>query len=164
MLADLHDEMIAYLGTKLPGVTVAAYTPDLKTQRTLAVPACLVELATIEPFSEFGNRRDRSRVYLNWEIRLLVDSNVAAGWVVLKEFAAVAWWALRDWSAQTSAAGPVNLRRAGEDVFKPNLDGFLVWLIECEQEVYLDFTPEQVLPMVAKITVEDNYGNTIEAD
>lgn len=162
MLADLHTELIAYLTGKLPGVTVAAYTPDMRTQRTVALPACLVELATIEPFSDFGNSRDRSRAYLNFEARLLIDPILPTGWVDMKEFAALAWWALRDWTPQTVNVGPVNLKRAGEDVFKPGLDGFLVWLIEWEQEAWLDFNPESVDPLVTKITAADNLGNTTE--
>jgi hypothetical protein len=162
MLSDLHTELIDYLTGKMPGVTVAAFTPDIRQQRTLALPACLIELATIEPFSDFGNHRDKSRVYLNFEARLLVDPIVADGWVDLKEFAAVAWWALRDFAPQTAGVGPINLKRAGEDVFKPGLDGFMVWLIEWEQEAYLDFATEQVEPVITKITATDNMGNTTE--
>ena len=162
MLSDLHSEIVMYLTGKLPGVTVAAFTPDIRQQRHLALPACLVELATIEPFSDFGNNRDKSRVYLNFEARLLVDPVLADAWVDLKEYAAVAWWALREWTPQTAGIGPINLKRAGEDMFKPGLDGFMVWLIEWEQEAYLDFATEQVEPVITKITTTDNLGNYTE--
>lgn len=162
MLAELHTELIEYLNGKLPGVTVAAFTPDIRTTRSLSLPACMVELATIDPFSDFGNRRDKSRVYLNFEARLLVDPNRANGWVELKEFAALAWWAIRDWIPQTTGIGPASLKRAGEDVFKPGLDGFVVWLIEWEQEAFLDFSDDQVEPLLVRITAADNMGNTTE--
>lgn len=164
MLADLHTEIINYLAGKMPGVTVAAYTPEIRTQRIMNLPACLIELATIDPYSDFGNHRDKSRVYLNFEARLLVDPNLPNGYVDLKEFAAIAWWALREWTPQTIGIGPINLKRAGEDVFKPGLDGFLVWLIEWEQEAYLDFAAEEVLPVLVKLTCTDNFEVTTEVE
>lgn len=164
MLSDLHTEIINYLDGKLPGVTVEAYTPEIRTQRVMALPACLIELATIDPYSDFGNHRDKSRVYLNFEARLLVDPNLATGYVDLKEFAAIAWWALREWTPQTPGVGPINIRRAGEDVFKPGLDGFLTWLIEWEQEAFLDFAADEVEPILTKLTCTDNLEVTTEVE
>lgn len=164
MLSDLHTEIINYLAGKLPGVTVEAYTPEIRTQRVMALPACLIELATIDPYSDFGNHRDKSRVYLNFEARLLVDPNLATGYVDLKEFAAIAWWALREWTPQTPGVGPINIRRAGEDVFKPGLDGFLTWLIEWEQEAFLDFAADEVEPLLTKLTCTDNFEVTTEVE
>ena len=162
MLSALHAEILTYLATKLPGVHVEAYTPDFRTRRHMNLPALLIELDTIEPFSDFGNSRDRSRVYLNFAARVLVDPNLPTGWVDLKEFAAIAWWALRDWTPQTTNVGPINLKHAGEDFFKPGLEGFMVWLIEWEQEAWLDFNPDVVEPLVSKITANDNLGNSTE--
>lgn len=164
MLAELHAEIITYLGNKLPGVTVEAYTPEIRTQRVMNLPACLIELATIDPYSDFGNHRDKSRVYLNFEARLLVDPNLPNGYVDLKEFAAIAWWALREWTPQTPGIGPISLKRAGEDVFKPGLDGFLTWLIEWEQEAFLDFATDDVFPILTKLTTYDNFGVTTEVE
>lgn len=168
MLIELHEELIAYLSEKLPGVQVAALTPDLRIWRSMALPSCLVELASISPFEEPGNRRDRSRVYLNFEARLIVDPNRANGWVELKDFSAVIWSVLRKWGPQTVCSGPVNLKRAGEDAFlmsltsRPGLEGYLVWLIEWEQEAYLDFSEEEILPLLHRLTLIDNLGDTEE--
>ncbi len=160
MLSELHTEIIDYLTEKLPGVTVEAFTPAIKTRRTIPLPGCLIEMVDIDPFSDFGNARDRSRVYLNFEARLVVDPNIQNGWVDLKEFTAIAWCALRDWTPQTANVGPINLKHAGEDAFKPDLDGYLVWVIEWEQEAYLNFTEEDVFPLVTRMTFADNHNNT----
>ncbi|NTU68930.1 MAG: hypothetical protein HGB02_08635 [Chlorobiaceae bacterium] len=164
MLSALHTELIAYLAGKLTGVTVKAFSPEIMTERSVSLPACLIELVDITPFSEFGNRRDRSQVYLNFEARLLVDPILENGYVELKEFAAMAWWALRDWAPQSPNVGPINLKRAGDDAFKPGLDGYLVWLVEWEHEAWLNFADDEVLPLVRKLTVTDQYDDTSEAE
>lgn len=164
MISELHTEIINYLTEKLSGVTVEAFTPAIKTRRITSLPGCLIEMVDIDPFSDFGNARDRSRVYLNFEARLIVDPNLQNGWVDLKEFAAIAWWALREWAPQTANVGPINLKRAGEDAFKPDLDGYLVWVIEWEQEAYLNFTEEDVLPLITRMTFADNHNNTTQVE
>ncbi|WP_294348481.1 hypothetical protein [Prosthecochloris sp.] len=161
MLTELHTELIGYLSEKLTGVTVEAFTPAIKTRRATSLPGCLIEMNSIEPSSDFGNARDRSRVYLNFEALILVDPNLPNAWVELKEFAGMAWWALRDWIPQTANLGPINLKHAGEDAFKPDLDGYLVWSIEWEQEAYLNYSEEEVLPLITKITIADSHKSCL---
>jgi hypothetical protein len=159
-LTDLHTELLAYLTASLTGVTVEAFSPEFLERQTTQLPGCWVEMVGIDPEPEFGNQRELSHVMLSWEARILVDPLVATGWTDIKQFAAVVMWALRRWVPQTDGAGPVTLKRAVPDEFKPGLDGFLVWLVEWEQEAYLDFADPAVLAAITRVTVTDTNNQT----
>lgn len=162
MLEALHNELIDYLGETLPGVTVEAYTSEFLDRRTTPLPGCVVSLPAFDPDTEFGNCRDISKVLLSWEVRVLVDQTRARSVFEVEAFATVVWWALRRWTPQTANVGPLNMKRAGEDVFRPDPRGYLVWLVEAEQEAYFDFAPEDILPVIASIIATDNFGNTTD--
>lgn len=164
MLADLHTEIINYLTEKLPGVTVEAYTPEFLSRRSTPLPGCLIELPAFDPELDFGNRRDISKVLLNLEARLIVDPNRQNSVYEIETFAAIVWWALRDWVSETPKIGPIRMKHAGEDVFKPDPRGYLAWLVEWEHEAYLDFSDEEILPLLKKLTAQDDFGNIMEVE
>jgi hypothetical protein len=160
MLTELHTELLAYLSGKLPGVMVEAFSPEFLDRNTTSLPGCWLELVEINPADEFGNPREMSKVSLQWEFRVLVDPLVSTGWTDIKGFALMIMWALRAWVPQTETVGPMTVKRAVPDEFKPLLDGYLVWLIEAEQDAWIDYTEDEVLPTLSRVTVADNHNNT----
>lgn len=163
-VSSYNSELIDYLAEKLPGIAVEAYHPSFRTRKKNPLPACWVELATISPHPDRRGFNDRAlaHVLLTFEARFIADP--AAGWIDVQQAALVAWWALHGWVPQTDGVGPVAVKQSMEDVFRPNLNGYLVWMVEFEQEAFLDFADPEVITLLRKLTIEDNFGDKTEIE
>lgn len=131
-LAQLHNAIVNGLRAKLDGVpTVEAY-PVL--QRRIGLPAVLVELAEMEPGDDPGN--GATALIGRFHARAIVDPNAAQADLQVRELAARVAVALthQTWGLPITMASLVQI---GDDAFKPELDGYLVWVVEWTHEFHL---------------------------
>ena len=131
-LEQLHDAIVAGLRAKLAGVpTVDAY-PAI--QKRIRLPAVLIELAEMEPGSDPGT--GETALVGRFQARAIVDPCQAKADLVVRELAARVAVALthETWGLEISVADLVQI---GEDGFKPELDGYSVWVIEWTHEFHL---------------------------
>ena len=131
-LAQLHTAIVSGLRAKLDGVpTVEAY-PVL--QRRIGLPAVLVELAEMEPGNDPGN--GATALIGRFQARAIVDPNAAQADLQVRELAARVAVALthETWGLPITMASLVQI---GDDAFKPELDGYLVWVVEWTHEFHL---------------------------
>jgi len=163
MIEELHAEIVEYLTDNLPGVSVEEFSPNLRTRRSITTPACFVEMDEIKPIDEFGNVTDYSRVNFRFSAILVVKAGDEKSWTRLKEYASIVIWTLRKWIPQTTNVEQPNVLGADEEVFKPFLDGYLCWVVRWEQEAYLNYDEEDVLPALQRLTFNDlEQGDSIE--
>lgn len=131
-LNQLHDAIVAGLRAKLAGVpTVDAY-PDI--ERRIHLPAVLIELAEMEPGDDPGT--GETALVGRFQARAIIDPNASRANMLVRELAARVAVALahETWGLEISIARLVQI---GEDAFKPELDGYLVWVVEWTHEFHL---------------------------
>lgn len=131
-LAQLHTAVVDGLRGKLAGVpTVDAY-PVIK--RRIHLPAVLVELAEMEPGADPGT--GQTALVGRFQARAVVDPNQAKADLVVRELVARIAVAIthETWGLEIT---PAQLVQIGEDAFKPELDGYVVWVVEWTHEFHL---------------------------
>lgn len=131
-LAQLHTAIVAGLRTKLIGVpTVDAY-PVI--EKRICLPAVLLELAEMEPGNDPGT--GETALIGRFQARAIVDPCQANADLMVRELAARIAVAIthETWRLEISVAQLVQI---GDDAFKPELDGYMVWVVEWTHEFHL---------------------------
>lgn len=134
-LEQLHDAIVAGLRVKLAGVpTVDAY-PVI--ERRIHLPAALVELAEMEPGTDPGT--GETALIGRFQARAIVDPNAQNADMMVRELSARIAVAIthETWGLDVGVAQLVQI---GEDAFKPELDGYIVWVVEWTHEFHLGTT------------------------
>ena len=130
-LTQLHEAIICGLREKLPGLSVELY-PTI--ERRIALPAVIVELSEMEPGSDPGT--GETALVGRFSARAIVDPNDDDAYMKVRELAARIIVAIthETWGLPIGIAHPVQI---SEDGFKPELDGYLVWVVEWSHEFHL---------------------------
>jgi hypothetical protein len=134
-LAQLHTAIVAGLQTKLTGmVTVDAY-PVI--QRRINIPAVLVELSEMDAGTDPGT--GETALIGHFQARAVIDPNPSDAYMQVRELAARIAVAIQHetWGLDISVS---KLLQIGEDAFKPELDGYLCWMVEWTHEFHLGQT------------------------
>ena len=134
-LAQLHSAIVDGLRAKLDGIpTVDAY-PVIR--RRVQLPAVLVELSEMEPGKDPGT--GETALVGRFQARAIVDPNLTAADMQVRELAARIAVAIthETWSLPIGSA---RLVQVGEDAFRPELDGYMVWVVEWTHEFHLGAT------------------------
>lgn len=131
-LAQLHTAIVAGLQSKLTGIpTVDAY-PVI--QRRINIPAVLIELSEIDAGTYPGT--GETALIGHFQARAVADPNLPDAYMQVRELAVRIAVAIQHetWGLEI---GISKLLQAGEDAFKPELDGYLCWMIEWTHEFHL---------------------------
>lgn len=161
-LAQIHAAIVAGLRTKLAGIpTVEAY-PVI--ERRIHLPAVLVELAEMEPGDDPGT--GETALKGRFQARAIIDPNLAGADMQVRELAARIAVAIthETWGLGISTADLVQI---GEDAFKPELDGYLCWMVEWTHEFHLGATawpyPDDTgLSIMLGIYPDTGTGNEVD--
>lgn len=144
-LADFADALADGLRAKLPDLPTISADPPPKKQHSLRVPAVYLEIDDIEPLREAGDSRILADV--RWNAYCLFDPNQARADLLLRDLAARVAVALHEIRRPVPGHGHIRLARAGEDAFRPALDGYLCWVVEFGIEIALgELEPEGTTP------------------
>lgn len=144
-LTDVIDATVDRLKMALSDIpTVLADAPP-QAQRALRVPAVYVELAELEPISNLGDTRILADA--RFEAHCIVDPNAARSHLAVRELASRVMTALHNLRRPLPGHGHIRLIRAGEDGFRPEMDGYMVWMVEWAVEIALgDLEPAGITP------------------
>jgi hypothetical protein len=120
------------LKAHLPGVQAVTAWPNIKDR--IALPAVFIELAEMEPGVDIGT--GHTTLVCKFEARIIVDpirpqhcqqaAYLAAQLAVLLR--------LQTWGLEVE---PAEFGQAMQDWTKPELDGYVVWLVEWTHQLYL---------------------------
>ncbi|MGL9779236.1 MAG: hypothetical protein ACR5K5_03140, partial [Wolbachia sp.] len=104
-------------------------------RREIIAPAVFVELVSLEPGKDPGTEELALRA--RFEARVVVDGTVEDSQVVVRELAAeIARVVNRNtWGIENISPG--EFLSAEVDDFKPELDAYLVWLVEWTHELHI---------------------------
>ncbi|WP_110968324.1 hypothetical protein [Pseudomonas huaxiensis] len=116
----------------IPGLEAVCFPPGLVT--SIPVPMVLLELAELEPGLDQGT--GEAAVVAHFEARAIVGAEqvdcyhqaafIASRLAVLLR--------VQHWGQEV---GPAEFVRAAQDFTRPELDGYVVWVVEWTQELYL---------------------------
>ena len=162
-LAQLYQAIEQHLTEHLSGIQAVVFWPDIQENQGIPLPSVFLEMAEFEPGIDIGT--GESSLVCKFEARIIVDpirANHHQQAVHLVSQLAVLL-RQQDWGLEVNVA---QFERATQDWTKPELDGYVVWVVEWTQQVYLGVEvwpfPEEK-PSMLKLNLEayredDNPG------
>jgi hypothetical protein len=131
-LDQLYQAIEQHLVSNLSGIKAVTAWPNIKDR--IALPVVFIEMAEMEPGVDIGT--GETSLICHFEARIIVDpirpkhcqqaAHLAAQLAVLLR--------LQTWGL---AVEPAEFVQATQDWTKPELDGYVVWLVEWTHQIYL---------------------------
>ncbi|WP_350614710.1 hypothetical protein [Pseudomonas sp. HY7a-MNA-CIBAN-0227] len=151
-LDQLYGAIERHLQVHLLGVHTVAAWPDIKDH--IPLPAVFLEMSEFEPGTDIGT--GETTLVCKFEARIIVDSILADPERQAVQLATQLAVLLRaqTWGLEVECAAFV---RAVQDWTKPELDGYIVWLVEWDQTIYLgveDWPFPEEKPSMLKLNLE----------
>lgn len=144
-LIDIADAIVTKLRDALPDIPTIAADPPAQSQRAIRVPAIYLDIAELEPINNPGD--GRISVDARFEARCLVDPNMPRSHLAVRELASRTIRALQEIRRPVPNHGHIRIARAGGDEFRPVMEGYEMWEVEFNVEIYLgELEPAGVTP------------------
>ena len=160
-LSQLYQAIEQHLTEHLPGVQSVVFWPEIEENRGIPLPSVFLEMAEFEPGIDTGT--GESSLVRKFEARVIVDPiqhNHHEQAVHLVSQLAVLL-RQQSWGLDVNVAQFV---RATQDWTKPELDGYVVWVVEWTHQVYLGVEvwpfPEEK-PSMLKLNLEAYRGDDV---
>lgn len=131
-LDQLYQAIEQHLATELPGVRAVSAWPKIEDR--IALPAVFLEMAEFEPGTDIGT--GETTLVCKFEARIVVDPIQRHHHQQVVQLATQLALILRaqTWGLEVE---PAVFIQAGQDWTRPELDGYTVWLVEWDQQIYL---------------------------
>ncbi|WP_353286459.1 hypothetical protein [Wolbachia endosymbiont (group A) of Crataerina pallida] len=128
---DLHQAICSTLKEEIPSIQTCEIYPAIR--KELLAPAVFVELVSLESGKDPGT--EELALKARFEARIVVDGTVEDSSVVVRTLAAEVARVVNKntWEKNVS---PAEFLSAEPDGFRPELDAYLVWLVEWTHEVH----------------------------
>ncbi|WP_341814686.1 MULTISPECIES: hypothetical protein [unclassified Wolbachia] len=131
--SNLHTAICNKLKEEIPAIQTCEVYPTIR--REIIAPAVFVELVSLEPGKDPGTEELALRA--RFEARIVVDGTVEDSSIVVRELATEVARVVNKntWDVENVSAG--EFISAGGDDFRPELDAYLVWMVEWVHEVHV---------------------------
>jgi hypothetical protein len=131
-LDQLYQAIEQCLLSRLSGIKAVTAWPNIKDR--IALPVVFIEMAEFEPGKDIGI--GETTLVCKFEARIIVDPILAKHCQQAAHLAAQLAVLLRmqTWGV---AVEPAEFVQAMQDWTKPELDGYVVWLVEWTHQIYL---------------------------
>ncbi|WP_455825119.1 hypothetical protein [Pseudomonas graminis] len=133
-LSQLYQAIEQHLTEHLSGIKAVLFWPDIQENQGIPLPSVFLEMAEFEPGNDIGT--GESSLVCKFEARIIVDPiqpNHHEQAVHLVSQLAVLL-RQQSWGLDVNVA---QFERATQDWTKPELDGYVVWVVEWTHQVYL---------------------------
>lgn len=133
-LSQLYQAIEQHLMEHLSGIQAVVFWPDIQENQGIPLPSVFLEMAEFEPGIDIGT--GESSMVCKFEARIIVDPiqvNHHEQAVHLVSQLAVLL-RQQSWGLEINVA---QFERATQDWTKPELDGYVVWVVEWTHQVYL---------------------------
>lgn len=134
-LDDLHAAYLAEIQARVPGLQDPAVYPVVR--QSLNLPTVLLELADAEPGQDPGT--GELAIKTRWEARCVYDPTAPRAELAVRALAmsvAHAVWR-RGALGGGLRCGACRLERLGPDALRPELDSYLVWVVEWTAQIHV---------------------------
>ncbi|WP_264704626.1 hypothetical protein [Wolbachia endosymbiont (group B) of Apotomis betuletana] len=131
-LKDLHDKICTTLKREIPAIQTCEIYPSIR--KELLAPAVFVELASLEPGKDPGT--EQLALKARFEARIVVDSTIENAPLIVRSLAAEVARVVNKntWEKNVS---PAEFLSAEPDGFRPELDAYLVWMVDWSHQLHL---------------------------
>ncbi|WP_374698712.1 hypothetical protein [Wolbachia endosymbiont (group B) of Limnophora tigrina] len=154
---NLHQGICNTLKTEIPVVQTCEVYRAI--HREIITPAVFVELASLEPGKDSGT--EELALKARFEARIVIDSTIENAPVIVRSLAAEVARVVNKNTWKMEKISPAEFLSAEPDAFKPELDAYLVWLVEWVHEVHLGdsvWAESNILPSTVYIGFTPDIG------
>ncbi|WP_353280152.1 hypothetical protein [Wolbachia endosymbiont (group B) of Silvanus unidentatus] len=130
---DLHQTICSTLKEEIPSIQTCEIYPSIR--KELLAPALFVELVSLESGKDPGT--EELALKARFEARIVVDGTVEDSSVVVRTLAAEVARVVNKNTWNMKNISPGEFISAEIDGFRPELDAYLVWLVEWFHEVHV---------------------------
>ncbi|WP_438456581.1 hypothetical protein [Wolbachia endosymbiont of Kerria lacca] len=130
---DLHQAICSTLKEEIPAIQTCEIYPAIR--KELLAPAVFVELSSLEKGSDPGTGELALRV--RFEARIVIDSTIENAPIIVRTLAAEVAKVVNKSTWNVKNVSPGEFISGGGDDFRPELDAYLVWLVEWFHEVHV---------------------------
>jgi hypothetical protein len=131
--SDLHQAICYTLKREIPVIQSCEVYPAIR--KELIAPAVFVELASLEPGKDAGTEELALRA--RFEARVIIDSTIENASIVVRSLASEVARVVNRNTWNVKNISPDEFTSAEMDGFRPELDAYLVWLVDWVHEVHL---------------------------
>ncbi|WP_395460278.1 hypothetical protein [Wolbachia endosymbiont (group B) of Myelois circumvoluta] len=151
-LKDLHQAICSTLKEEIPAIQTCEIYPAIR--KELVAPAVFVELASLEPGKDPGT--EELALKARFEARIVIDSTIENAPLIVRSLAAEVARVVNKntWEKNVS---PAEFLSAEPDGFRPELDAYLVWMVDWSHQLHLGksiWTENKIKPHT--ITIGEN--------
>ncbi|WP_264375429.1 hypothetical protein [Wolbachia endosymbiont (group B) of Sphaerophoria taeniata] len=149
---DLHQTICSTLKEEIPSIQTCEIYPAIR--KELIAPALFVELVSLESGKDPGT--EELALKARFEARVVVDGTVEDSSLVVRSLAAEVVRVVNKntWEKNVS---PAEFLSAEPDGFRPELDAYLVWMVDWNHQLHLGksiWTENKIKPHT--ITIGEN--------
>ncbi|MBS9529970.1 hypothetical protein INQ25_00880 [Wolbachia endosymbiont of Rhagoletis cerasi] len=130
---DLHNAICTTLKREISSIQTCEIYPAIR--KELVAPALFVELVSLESGKDPGTEELALRA--RFEARVVVDGTVEDSSVVVRSLAAEIARVVNKNTWNVKNIAPGEFLSAGGDDFRPELDAYLVWMVEWVHEIHV---------------------------
>ncbi|WP_265029740.1 hypothetical protein [Wolbachia endosymbiont (group A) of Philonthus cognatus] len=130
---DLHQAICTKLKEEIPAIQTCEIYPSIR--KELLAPALFVELVSLESGKDPGT--EELALKARFEARIVVDGTVEYSSLVVRSLAAEVARVVNKNTWNVKNVSPGEFISAEIDGFRPELDAYLVWLIEWVHTIHV---------------------------
>ncbi|WP_341823918.1 hypothetical protein [Wolbachia endosymbiont (group A) of Udea olivalis] len=130
---NLHEAICNTLKAEIPAIQTCEVYPAIR--KELIAPAVFIELSGFEKGHDPGTEELALRA--KFEARIVIDSTIENAPIIVRALAAEVARMVNKNTWKVEKISPGEFISGGGDDFRPELDAYLVWMVEWVHEVHL---------------------------
>ncbi|WP_265043006.1 hypothetical protein [Wolbachia endosymbiont (group A) of Scambus nigricans] len=150
---DLHNAICTTLKKEIPAIQTCEIYPSIR--KELLAPALFVELVSLE--SGKDPVTEELALKARFEARIVIDSTIENAAIIVRTLAAEVAKVVNKNTWNIKNVSPGEFISAEIDVFRPELDAYLVWMVDWSHQLHLGksiWTENKIKPHT--IIIEEN--------
>ncbi|MEC4735611.1 hypothetical protein [Wolbachia endosymbiont (group A) of Andrena dorsata] len=150
---DLHNAICTTLKKEIPAIQTCEIYPSIR--KELLAPALFVELVSLESGKDPGT--EELALKARFEARIVIDSTIENAAIIVRTLAAEVAKVVNKNTWNVKNISPAEFLSAEPDGFRPELDAYLVWMVDWSHQLHLGksiWTENKIKPHT--IIIEEN--------
>ncbi|WP_374699277.1 hypothetical protein [Wolbachia endosymbiont (group A) of Limnophora tigrina] len=130
---NLHEAICNTLKAEIPAIQTCEVYPAIR--KELAAPAVFIELSSLEQGKDPGTEELALRA--KFEARIVIDSTIENASIIVRSLAAEVARVVNKNTWNVKNVSPGEFISGGGDDFRPELDAYLVWMVDWAHELHV---------------------------
>lgn len=130
---DLHQAICTKLKEEISAIQTCEIYPSIK--KELVAPAVFVELSSLEKGDDPGT--EELALKARFEARIVIDSTVENASIIVRSLATEVARVVNKNTWNMKNVSPGEFISGGGDDFRPELDAYLVWMVDWSHQLHL---------------------------